>query len=151
MARYVLYQPPCVQARRVLDFAAGSGLAAIACAMAGAATVEAVEIDPLACAAVRMNARANGATVTATHADYVGAGCRWDLILCGDVCYESPMTEHILPWLRRMAASAEVWIADPGRAYLPSGLDAFACYDVPTTPELEDTTMRRTTLHRLSA
>ena len=61
------------------------------------------------------------------------------------------MTRHILPWLRRMAAAAEVWIGDPGRAYMPPGLDAFARYDVPTTKELEDTDMRRTTLHRLSA
>ena len=151
MARHVLDQPACVQARRVLDFAAGCGLAAIACAMAGAATVEAVEIDHLACAAMRMNAQVNDTTVTVTHADYVGSQCRWDLILCGDVCYEGPMTNHILPWLRRMAASAEVWIADPGRNYLPPGLQAFAQYDVPTTQELEDTVMRRTTLHRLAA
>jgi predicted nicotinamide N-methyase len=61
------------------------------------------------------------------------------------------MVHHILPWLRRMAAGAEVWIADPGRAYLPSGLEAFARYDVPTTRELEDTDMRQTILHRLSA
>ena len=50
----------------------------------------------------------------------VGAPCRWDVILAGDVCYEAPMTGHILPWLRRMAAAgAEVLLADPGRAYLP--------------------------------
>ena len=135
----------------MLDFAAGGGLAAIACAMAGAASVEAVEIDPMACAAARLNAATNGVAVTAMHGDFVGSVCRWDLILCGDVCYEAPMVNHILPWLRRMAADAEVWIADPGRAYLPAGLDAFARYDVPTTTELEDTVMRRTTLHRLCA
>ena len=151
MARHVLDQPATVRDRRVLDFAAGCGLAAIACAKAGAATVEAVEIDGLACAAMQMNARHNGVDMAVAHADYVGTACRWDLILCGDVCYESPMTGHILPWLRRMAASAEVWIADPGRAYLPAGMLAFAQYDVPTTTELEDTTMRRTTLHRLTA
>ena len=151
IARHVLDHPACVRGRRVLDFAAGGGLAAIACALAGAASVEAVEIDPVACAAIRLNAAANGAAVIAVHGDLVGTVCRWDLILCGDVCYEKPMTNHILPWLRAMAAAAEVWIADPGRAYVPAGLDAFACYDVPTTTELEDTTMRRTTLHRLCA
>ncbi len=52
--------------------------------------------------------------------DVVGQPSRWDLILCGDVCYEAPMTRHILPWLRRMAATTEVWVADPGRAYLPT-------------------------------
>ena len=149
LARYVLDHPARVAGRRVLDFAAGGGLAAIACALAGAARVEAAEIDPMATAATRMNAAANAANVEAVTADLVGAACRWDLILCGDVCYEAPMTGHILPWLRRMAADAEVWLADPGRAYFPAGLHPFAQYDVPTTLELEDTEMRRTTLSRL--
>ncbi len=151
MARHVLDHPACARGRRVLDFAAGGGLAAIACAIAGAASVEAVEIDPVATAATRLNAAANGVRLTAVHGDFVGSACRWDLILCGDVCYQAPMTNHILPWLRGMAAEAEVWIADPGRAYLPAGLDSFARYDVPTTTELEDTAMRRTTLYRLAA
>ena len=149
LARYVLDTPGCVAGRLVLDFAAGNGLAAIACAMAGAAGVEAAEIDPLATEAIRMNAARNGVAVAAITADFVGCACRWDLILCGDVCYEAPMTGHILPWLRRMARDAEVWIADPGRAYLPDGLQPFAQYDVPTTRELEDRDMRRTTLQRL--
>jgi predicted nicotinamide N-methyase len=150
MARHVLDNPELVRGRRVLDFAAGGGLAAIACALAGAASVEAVEIDAVASIATRMNAAANNVLVTVTTDDFIGRDCIWDLILCGDVCYEAPMTNHILPWLRRMAAGSEVWIADPGRAYLPQGMQAFARYDVPTTRELEDTEMRRTTLHRLS-
>ena len=152
MARHVLDHPGCARGRRVLDFAAGGGLAAIACAMAGAASVDAVEIDPVATAATVLNAAANQAAVTALTADLVGAPNRWDLILCGDVCYEAAMTNRIMPWLRAMAAAgAEVWIADPGRAYLPTGLHPFAHYDVPTTRELEDTDMRRTTLHRIVA
>ena len=146
LARHVLDNPHLVTGRRVLDFAAGGGVAAIACAMAGAA-VEACEIDPLAVAAIRLNAAANGVSVEAIGGDLVGEPCRWDLILCGDVCYEAPMTGHILPWLRRMAADAAVWIADPGRAYLPPGLIALAAFDVPTTTELEDRPMRRATLY----
>ena len=81
----------------------------------------------------------------------VGSACRWDLILCGDVCYEAPMTAHILPWLRAMAREAEVWLADPGRAYLPnSGLSQFARYLVPTSLELEDRTEREVVLYRLT-
>jgi predicted nicotinamide N-methyase len=151
LARHVLDHPASVARRRVLDFAAGGGIAAIACARAGAAAVDAVEIDPLAFAAVHLNASANGVSVNAKAADVVGTECRWDLILCGDVCYEARMTAHILPWLRRMASSAEVWVADPGRAYLPrNGLAAFATYRVPTTLELEDRTERNVTLYRLS-
>jgi predicted nicotinamide N-methyase len=150
LARHILDHAAAVTGRRVLDFAAGGGIAAIACARTGA-TVEAAEIDPIAIAAIHLNAAANGVTVTAAQGDVVGAPCRWDLILCGDVCYEAPMTAHILPWLRAMASSAEVWVADPGRAYLPrDGLTAFATYRVPTTLELEDRTERQVTLYRLS-
>ena len=151
LARIVLDQPALVAGKRVLDFAAGCGLAAIACAMAGAASVEAAEIDPLATAATRLNAQENGVTVLAETQDVVGDACRWDLILCGDVCYEAPMTGHILPWLRAMAAAgAEVWIADPGRAYLPrDGMEVVTRMMVPTTLELEDTLERPVTIYRL--
>ncbi len=150
LARFIIDSPDRLRALRVLDFAAGCGLAGIAAARAGAARVEATEIDPLAAAAIALNAALNGATVTVLAGDAVGSDCRWDLILAGDVCYEAPMTRHILPWLRRMAATAEVWIADPGRAYLPAtGLLPFARYVVPTTTELEDRTERVVTIARL--
>lgn len=104
----------------------------------------------MARAAIALNAAANGVSVSLPDTDIVGAVCRWDLILCGDVCYEAPMTARILPWLRRMARHAEVWLADPGRAYLPrDGLTAFALYSVPTSLELEDCTERQVTLYRL--
>jgi predicted nicotinamide N-methyase len=151
LARHVLDHPESVAGRRVLDFAAGSGIAAIACARAGAAAVEAAEVDALAASAIRLNARANRVMVAVAPAEILGQPSRWDLILCGDVCYEAPMTARILPWLRRMAETTEVWLADPGRAYLPrSGLAAFARYAVPTTLELEDRTERAVTLYRLA-
>jgi predicted nicotinamide N-methyase len=153
LARVVLDRPELVAGKRVLDFAAGCGLAAIACVQAGAASVEAAEIDPLAIAATRLNARSNGVEIVAETRDVVGDACRWDLILCGDVCYEAPMTGHILPWLRVMvAAGAEVWIADPGRAYLPrEGMEVIAAMTVPTTLELENTLTRPVTIYRLSS
>lgn len=151
LARYVLDNPSVVSGKRVLDFAAGGGIAAIACAQAGAALVEAAEIDDFARAAIRLNAAANSVVITVAEGDIVGARCRWDLILCGDVCYEAPMTSHILPWLRTMADIAEVWIADPGRAYLPSaGLSPIGHYVVPTALELEDRTERQVVLYRLA-
>lgn len=150
IARHVLDHPETVASRRVLDFAAGGGIAAIACAQAGAARVEAAEIDPLAIAAISLNASLNGVSVVPLAEDVVGAASRWDLILCGDVCYEAPMTRHILPWLRTMAATVEVWVADPGRAYLPTdGLVEIGSWNVETSLELEDRTMRPTRLFRL--
>lgn len=149
MARHMLDHPDIVRGRRVLDFAAGCGIAAIASARAGA-TVEASDVDAMAVAAVRLNAAVNGVEVTALAEDVVGQTCRWDIILCGDVCYEAPMTRHILPWLRRMAAGCEVWVADPGRAYLPAdGMALIGQYDVPTSLELEDRILRPTRLFRM--
>ena len=155
LARHVLDHPALVAGRRVLDFAAGCGIAAIACARAGAASVEAAEIDPLAIAAIGLNAALNDVSVEPLAQDLAdgpaGMPSRWDLILCGDVCYEAPMTRHILPWLRRMAAATEIWVADPGRAYLPAdGLQPIGGYDVPTSLELEDRAMRPTRLYRMT-
>jgi predicted nicotinamide N-methyase len=150
-ARLILDTPAHVAGRRVLDFAAGCGLAAIAAARAGAAAVEAAEIDPLALAATRLNAALNDVAIATLDGDVVGTPCRWDLILAGDVCYEAPMTRHILPWLRAMAAAgAEVWLADPGRAYVPrDGMIELARFDVPVTRELEDRDHRLVTICRL--
>jgi predicted nicotinamide N-methyase len=62
------------------------------------------------------------------------------------------MTGHIMPWLAAMARTAEVWIADPGRAYLPkAGLEPFASYRIETTLELEDRTTRDVVFYRLRA
>jgi predicted nicotinamide N-methyase len=152
LARMVLDDPALVHGQRVLDFAAGCGLAAIAAARAGAAHVTAAEIDPMALAACRLNAAANFVAIE-TAADVVGTDAGWHTVLAGDVCYEAPMTHHILPWLRGLAArGAAVWLADPGRAYLPrEGLVRHARYDVPTTRELEDRDLREVTVYRLSA
>ena len=63
------------------------------------------------------------------------------------------MTDHIFPWLRSLAAGGcDVWVADPGRTYLPrDGLHPFATYTVPTSLELEDRTERLTTVYRLTS
>jgi predicted nicotinamide N-methyase len=138
-----------VAGKRVLDFAAGGGIAAIACAQAGAARVEAAEIDPLARAAIDLNAAINQVTVQLL-SDVIGTKCRWDMILCGDICYDSGMTGHIMPWLTAMAAGAEIWIADPGRAYVPrTGVTVLAQYRISTSLELEDGPYRDVTLYRL--
>lgn len=149
LARHILDNPGLVAGKRVLDFAAGGGIAAIACTMAGAADVEASEIDSLALAAIGLNAAVNGVCVRLA-GDIVGAACRWDLIICGDVCYEAPMTSHIMPWLQRLTAAAEVWIADPGRAYLPkTGLGRMASFRIETSLELEDRASRDVALYRV--
>lgn len=152
-ARFVLDRPALIAGRRVLDLAAGSGIAAIAAARAGAGHVAAAEIDATARAAIALNAAANAVTLEVTDGDPLAAPPPGDvLILAGDVCYQRDMAARVIAWLRDAVSSgAEVWLADPGRAYLPtSGLEEMARIDVPTSLELEDRTLRETTLYRLS-
>jgi predicted nicotinamide N-methyase len=151
LARHLLDRPALVAGRRVLDFAAGSGLAAIAAARAGAAAAEAAEIDPLACAAIALNAAANGVAVACRAEDLVGSPSRWEVVLAGDVCYERPMAERVAAWLGDLAAAGTlVLMGDPGRAYLPrAGLAELARYRVPTSRELEDRTERETVVWRV--
>jgi predicted nicotinamide N-methyase len=142
LAYHISVDPSLVAGRRVLDFAAGSGLAGIACAKAGA-VVEAADIDKLSRVAIALNAAANDVSIHVLAGDVVGEDCRWDVILCGDVCYEAPMSAHILPWLRACAQSAVVIIAEPGRSYAPrGGFSEIARVTVPTSLDLEDSEAR---------
>jgi predicted nicotinamide N-methyase len=82
LARYLLDHPDEVAGRVVLDVAAGSGLVAIAAALAGAARVVASDIDPLAVAAIGLNAAANGVCVTVARGDLL-AGDAGGAVLAG--------------------------------------------------------------------
>jgi predicted nicotinamide N-methyase len=154
LARYVLDHPELVRGRRVLDLAAGSGLVAIAAALAGAASVLASEIDPLAVAAIGLNASANGVTIEATLADVLdGDGAPADVVLAGDVFYEREFAGRVLPFLDRAGQrGADIAVGDPGRAYLPrTGFEMLASYDVPVIRALEDADTKRTTVWRPTA
>lgn len=151
LARYILDNRQPVAGRRVLDFASGSGLVGIAAAMAGAASVEASDIDAFAVEAIALNVRANAVTVSAaTTTDLVGCDQGWDVILAGDICYEKTTADRVIAWLESLAArGAIVLIGDPGRAYLPKPrLAELATYDVPTTRELEDFAIKRSSVWR---
>jgi len=150
LARLLLDRPAIAHGRRVLDFAAGSGLAAIAAMKAGARSAVAAEIDAYAGAAIAANAEVNGVAVEVRLADVTTQAGDWDVVLAGDVCYEKPMAERVFAWLRSLvAAGRTIYLADPGRAYLPPGLPELARYAVPTTLELEDRKVRETRIFRL--
>jgi predicted nicotinamide N-methyase len=146
LARYLLDRPGIVAGASVLDFGAGSGLVAIAAVLAGARDVRAAEIDPFAAAAIGVNAALNRVSVAVTTADITDAADDpgADIITAGDICYERPMAERVVPWLRRLAGNGRlVLLGDPGRAYLPTeGLVARAHYRVPTSREIEDRDVR---------
>ncbi len=153
LARYLLDHPEVVRGKRVLDFAAGSGLQGIAAKLAGAANVEAVEIDAFACAACRLNAAANGVEIAVREADIVGsANPGWDVVLAGDICYERPAAERITAWLRGLVTEdCLVLMGDPGRTYLPrQGLERIIAYGVKTSRELEDSDLRNAVVWKLS-
>jgi predicted nicotinamide N-methyase len=148
LARYILDHPDLVAGKRVLDFGAGSGLVALAAAKAGATHVIAADIDPFAVAAISRNAKANALTVEAVDNDMIGSRERFDLILIGDMCYERPLAERLMAWLKE--TQADILLGDPGRTYFPkTGLTRLAIYSVPTTRELEDREIRETGIWRL--
>ncbi len=98
LARFLAEQPHWVQGKRVLDFGAGSGVAAIAAAKAGALEVVACDLDPLALAACRANAELNGVQLSYS-SDFFSEADRFDLILVADVLYDRanlPLLDHFL-------------------------------------------------------
>ncbi|MDG4782683.1 50S ribosomal protein L11 methyltransferase [Micromonospora sp. WMMD961] len=146
LARHLLDHPELAAGRRVLDLAAGSGLVAIAAALAGATQVIANDIDPYAVAAVTLNARANQVAVDAVGDDLLDSGdAEADLVVAGDVFYDRAMADRMLPFLERIAAAgAEVLVGDPGREHLPADrLTVLADYPVPTTEPSVDSSLRR--------
>ncbi len=154
LARYMLDHPDEVNGKRVLDFAAGCGIAAIAAVKAGAKAAMATEIDPLALAAIELNAAHNNVAVEIrTIKDMEKAFTGADLILAGDVCYQQAMSAITLRWLHLcVAKGVRVLIADPGRAYVPQeNVTELARYDVPTSRDLEDRDSRTVILWELKA
>jgi predicted nicotinamide N-methyase len=141
LAKYVLENPELVSGKVVLDLASGSGLVAIAAAKAGAAIVEANDIDPMCEAAVAANAELNGVSIEYLGDDLLGSEPpEADVILAADVFYEEGPARRFLAFLKQAhAAGIAVLAGDPGRTYFPR--DAFkllAEYEVETSTEIEN-------------
>ena len=129
LGRYIVDNPEVVSGKRVLDFAAGCGVAAILAARLGADSVCANEIDLLAIHACNMNAlehnklQGNDAAVV-DMVDNTDAGAvraswstcsdnlvgdvatvveHFDVVLAGDVCYEEALAAEVSTWFRSLA------------------------------------------------
>ena len=148
LARYILDTPQVVAGKRVLDFASGSGLVAIAAAKAGAARVEACDIDDFALAAIGLNADINGVSIATVSGDIVELDWGWDVVLAGDVSYERDMAARVTQWLSALhSRGATVLIGDPGRSYLARPqLTALATYSVPVNRSLEDADIKQSSV-----
>jgi predicted nicotinamide N-methyase len=156
VARYVLDHPDLVAGRRVLDVASGSGLVAIAAAMAGAAAVTANDIDPYALDAIALNASANGVAVDLRAGDVLGMidlAAEHDVVLAGDVFYSAETAPRMLTFLRRAESSgARVLIGDPGRAHLPRHrFETVAEYPVSNSSPPQDALVTHVQVLRLTA
>ena len=103
LARYIGEHPAEVAGKKVLDFAAGCGLAGIAAALAGANHVDASDLDCFAEAAIAMNAIENAVLITTTLDDLVGSDKPWDVILAGDIAYHGNMAPRMIDWLEARA------------------------------------------------
>ena len=108
LARWIYEQRHWATGHRVLDFGSGSGVVAIAAALAGADEVIACDTDPLARAACHHNATLNGVALQVTD-DFDAVSGKIDLIVAADVLYDSSNK----PWLSRFLARAPtVLLAD---------------------------------------
>jgi predicted nicotinamide N-methyase len=141
LARYVLDHPERVAGRKVLDLASGSGLVAVAAAMAGASEVVANDIDEYAIEAIRANANANGVTLLPDSRDLTGGdGGDAEVILIGDCLYSAELAARVLPFVARaQTRGATVLLGDPGRGFTPSHLlETLATYHLAAMGVAED-------------
>lgn len=152
IVRYLADHPDELAEKAVVDVGSGSGLCAIVAARLGAGSVLAIDVDPFAAAAVELNARANRVRVGFSGRDVLDdspPAC--DVLLAGDVSYEGPMAERMTAWLRSAAdGGARVLLGDPGRAYLPSGLERVAAYRVRTSREIEEAELTDATVYTIT-
>lgn len=142
LARFLLDRPEWVRGRRVVDLGTGSGVAAIAAARAGARSVFAVDIDPMARRAAELNAAHNRVPIEtgATVPD------EFDLLLAADVLYETGLRGFVFDVARRRGPCL---LADPRRTGTPPvDFPVLADFDACTLPDV-DSPRRKVFLHAL--
>ncbi|MED5464315.1 MAG: 50S ribosomal protein L11 methyltransferase [Myxococcota bacterium] len=153
MARFILDHPELVMGKRVLDIATGSGLIAIAAAMAGAAHVSANDIDPFCREATALNSALNQVTLSFDPEDRVGEPLPGvDVVVAGDICYEEPLSARISAWFHQLArGGVEVYVGDPGRATLKrEGLEQVARYRPHDVQDHDDGDVRRARVFKVT-
>ena len=135
MARYLLDHPRILEGRPVVDFGAGSAVAAIAALKAGAADALAADIDTVALQAAVRNAVLNDVHVlTGTRA----TAAPDSVVLAADICYE----EAGLAWVQEhLSSGGRLLVADSRLDQLASrlpGVSQVAEYTVKTFPDLDE-------------
>ncbi|CBL44411.1 conserved hypothetical protein [gamma proteobacterium HdN1] len=148
LAAYLLHNQSLVAGKKVLDFGAGSGVAGIAAAKAGAAEVVFCDIDQDAIDASLLNAQANAQeAICRTSHDVFALQETFDVVLAADVLYDRanlPLLDHLLRLGR------DVWVADSRiRDFSRPGFSKVMTAESFTMPDLDESCeFRRVTLYR---
>ncbi|TNC70865.1 class I SAM-dependent methyltransferase [Rubellimicrobium roseum] len=145
LATHLARHPELVRNRSAVEIGAGSGLVAIAAAVHGASDVVALDTDPLAAVATRLNAEANGVgrqvrAMTGPrkpHRDQslVPAGLLAQrdppILLVADLFYDATLAAHVARTLDAQPPHALTLVGDIGRPFLPRDrLEPLAAYPV---------------------
>ncbi len=107
-ARRILAEPELVRGKTVLDFGTGSGVVAVAAALAGARRVVACDIDPVSLEATAANAALNGVTLELAD-DFFDIDEHFDVLFGADVLYDVANRGFLPAFLDR---ADDVWLAD---------------------------------------
>lgn len=154
LARHVLDHPELVGGKRVLDFGSGSAVEGLAALQAGAESVLAADLDPLAGVAARLNAQLNELPAPdVTTDDLVGAEVDFDLVLAGDVFYDPELAARGLAWLKTLAnRGIEVLVGDPSRGFLDvTELELIATYRAGADGDTTGADLRDASVYRVPA
>lgn len=132
LIHYIRERPGVVRGQSVIDLGAGSGLLAVEAMRLGASRAICVDPDPMARAACLANAAANGVVVEVLPGVSAEALPDADLLLAGDVFYDTEVAHASAALLNAARAQGiEVLVGDIGRHCLPKeGLTERAAYEV---------------------
>ena len=143
LARELLDHPERVRGRRVMDFGAGSGVAGIAAAMAGATEVLCCDLDEDARLACQSNAELNRVSVQVIE-DWRAAG-EIDLLIIADVLYDRANLPLLNELCRNLRPPADILLADS--RIRPEDLRDWTQYSstqADTIPDLDESPLFRT-------
>jgi predicted nicotinamide N-methyase len=119
LMQHIFSVPHFWRGKRVLDFASGCGVSALAAALCGA-QVTATEIDPWACTALALNATLNAVELQIVPKNVVGRLEGFDVLLVGDVFYERQLASEVTHWIFEChTRGLHVFVGDVGRQFFP--------------------------------